>query len=128
MFFPSKKFSTLPTNLTNNKHKKMRDKYIYLFLLLISISIFACTKIDDGYVDAQVVDTGDITSNGCGYILRFENGREEKPYQLQTAYQHNGMLVKVKYHSSEVVDTCGSAKPYAFYNLIIIEGIKRRNN
>lgn len=106
----------------------MRGKYLYLFAILLTITVFACKKADEGYENAEVVDTGDISSNGCGYILRFDDGREEKPYQLLSAYQHNGMLVKVQYHASDVLDTCGSSKPYAYYKLIIIDKIKRRSN
>jgi hypothetical protein len=106
----------------------MRKKYFHLIAIILTISLLACNKPNEGFQNAEVVDSGDITSDGCGFILRFDDGREEKPYQLLSAYQHNGMLVKVKYHVSEVLDTCGSSKPYSYYQLIIIDEIKRRLN
>jgi hypothetical protein len=104
----------------------MRKKYFHLIAIILTISVLACKKSDDGFQNAEVVDSGDITNEGCGYLLRFDDGREEKPYQLLSAYQHNGMKVKVKYHDSQVQDTCGSSKPYSYYQLIIIDDIKNR--
>lgn len=105
----------------------MRKKYFRLITtFILTLFLFACNKADEGFVDAEVVDSGDISSSGCGYLLRFSNGDEEKPYQLLSAYQKNGTLVKVKYHLSEVWDTCGTSRPYAIYQLIIIDDIKRR--
>lgn len=104
----------------------MRKKYFHLIAIILTLSILACNKSDSGFEDAKVVDSGDITVDGCGYLLEFSDGRQEKPYQLLSAYQHNGMLVKVKYHVSEVLDTCGTTKPYFYYKLIIVDDIKKR--
>lgn len=104
----------------------MRKKYFHLIAIIFTFSFLACNKSDKGFEDAEVVDSGDITVDGCGYLLRFSDGREEKPYQLLSAYQHNGMLAKVKSHQSEVLDTCGATKPYSYYQLIIIDEIKKR--
>lgn len=103
----------------------MQKKHYYLLALFSILLVNACKKPDEGFVKAMVVDSGDITLNGCGYLLRFEDATEEKPIQLLTAYQHNGMKVKVKYHFSEKLDTCGSAPPYNYYQLIVIDDIKR---
>jgi len=101
----------------------MRKKSLYLvasMLLLIS----SCKKKDDGFVQATVVDSGNITAEGCGYLLEFSDGHQEKPYQLLSSYQHNGMTVKVKYHASDILDTCGTSAPYSYFQLIIIDDIK----
>lgn len=104
----------------------MRKKYFHLITIILTLSILACNKTEEGFEDAKVVDSGDLTSDGCGYLLEFADGRTEKPYQLLSAYQHNGMLVKVKYHVSDVFDTCGTSKPYSYYQLIIVDDIKKR--
>jgi hypothetical protein len=104
----------------------MRKKYFHLIAIILTLSVLACNKSDQGFVEAEVVDSGDITADGCGYLLRFNDGHEEKPYQLLSAFQHNGMQVKVKYHSSEVLDTCGATMPYSYYQLIIVDDIKVR--
>jgi hypothetical protein len=104
----------------------MPKKYSYLAVAILStFSFLACNKDDKDYKNAIVVDSGDLSSRGCGYLLQFEDGSIEKPYQLLSAYQHNGMHVRVKYHVSDVSDTCGSAPPYSYYQLLIIDDIKR---
>jgi hypothetical protein len=99
-------------------------KYLYLVAAIAITIISSCKKKDEGFVPALVVDSGDITTRGCGYLLRFNDGHEEKPYQLLSAYQHNGLPVKVKYHVSDIQDTCGSSAPYSYFQLIIIDDIK----
>lgn len=103
----------------------MPKKYSYLAVALLStFSFLACNKDDKDYKNA-IVSGGDVSSQGCGYLLQFEDGSLEKPYQLLSAFQHNGMRVKVKYHVSDVSDTCGTSAPYSYYQLIIIDDIKR---
>ncbi len=101
----------------------MRTKIFYL-LAFFSILVSSCKKPDDGFVNAMVIDSGDITTHGCGYLIRFDDGTEQKPYQLLSAYQHNGLTVKVKYHQSEIMDTCRYSSPFSYYQLIIIDDIK----
>ncbi len=103
----------------------MHKKYFHLITAVILFSLLACNKSEKGFQNAEVVDRGDISDKGCGYTLLFEDGREEKPYQLLSAYQHGGLKVKVKYHTSDVLDTCGSTRPFSYYQLIIIDEIKK---
>lgn len=44
-----------------------------VFLTLVAT---ACNK-DKDFTRAIILDTGDITVDGCGYLLRLEDGREE---------------------------------------------------
>jgi hypothetical protein len=103
----------------------MRNRY-FLFITLFSLLIGSCKKEDDGFIDAVVVDSGNITKDGCGYLLRFADGTEEKPYQLLSTYQHNGLEVQVKYHQSDILDTCGSSAPFSYYQLIIVDDIRNK--
>src|SRR5690606_40011773 len=66
--------------------------------LLFAIGVVACKK-DKDMKKATVVNTGNIALDGCGYILRFEDGNFLKPQYLPSAYQHDGYRVKVKFHS-----------------------------
>lgn len=91
--------------------------------ILATIAV-SCKK-DKDYVNAVVMDTGDVTVDGCGYLLRFDDGREEKPEYLPSAFQHNGLKVKVKYHSSGVLDTCQFAVPRKFFERVYIDDIKK---
>lgn len=99
-------------------------KYL-LGAALLTLTVTACKK-DKDFVRATILDSGDITVDGCGYLLRLEDGREEKPQYLPSAYQHNGMQVLVKYHSTGILDTCEFTAPRKFFELVDIDDIKKR--
>lgn len=97
---------------------------ILLGIATIAVLAISCKK-DKDYTRATIIDTGDITVDGCGYILRMEDGKEEKPEYLSSAFQHNNMKVKVKIHSSGVLDTCRFETPRKFYERVYIDDIKQ---
>ena len=101
-------------------------KYL-LGAALLTLVASSCNK-DRNYTRATVLDSGDVTKDGCGYLLRLEDGREEKPEALPSAFQHDGIEVLVKYSSTGVLDTCEFAAPRKFFELVKIEDIKRRND
>ncbi|WP_157977241.1 hypothetical protein [Taibaiella helva] len=74
-------------------------------------------------VEATVIDTGDITNEGCGYVLRLEDQALLQPEYLPSAYQHGGLKVKVKYTHTGVQDTCQFGS--VVYDLVSIQDIKR---
>lgn len=86
--------------------------------------LVACKK-DENMVNATILDTGDVTFQGCGYLLRLDNGRDEKPVYLDSRYQHDGLKVKVRYRRSNIYDTCGVIPFRTFFELVYIEEIKR---
>lgn len=94
---------------------------------IITLLATSCEK-DKDFTEATVMDTGDITEEGCGYLLRLNDGREEKPEYLPSAYQHNDLQVKVKYHSTGVLDTCQFTIPRKFFERIAIDEIKRNDD
>jgi len=98
-------------------------KYL-LGAAIILLFATSCEK-DKNFTEATVMDTGDITEEGCGYLLRLNDGTEEKPEYLPSAYQHNGLRVKIKYRSTGVLDTCQFAIPRKFFERIFIDEIKR---
>lgn len=101
-------------------------KYL-LGAAMITVIASACNK-DRNYTRATILDSGDVTVDGCGYLLRLEDGREEKPQALPSAYQHNGIQVLVKYRYTGINDTCEYAAPRKFFELVEIQDIKRRND
>ena len=60
-------------------------KYL-LGAALLSMFAVSCNP-DKDLVKATVIDSGDIAKNGCGYLLRLENGTEFKPNYIPSAYQ-----------------------------------------
>ena len=92
---------------------------------LILLTVTSCDKNKD-FSEAVILDSGDITADGCGYLLRFEDGREEKPEHLPSAFRHNGLQVLVKYHSTGILDTCEFTAPRKFFDLVQIDDIRRK--
>lgn len=101
-------------------------KYLLSAGLLI-LTATACKK-DNNYTHAVIMDTGDITADGCGYLLRLDDGREEKPQYLPSAFQHDGLEVYVKYRSTGILDTCEYSAPRKFFELVSIDDIKKKLN
>ena len=92
-------------------------------LALVAILFFAvsCNK-DKGTVKATVIDTGDITDVGCGYILQLQDSAVIQPNYIPSAYQHGGIKVKIKYTHTGVIDTCAFGS--AIYNLVSLQSIQ----
>ncbi len=99
------------------------------FLTLLSATLFlatACNKDrDKGFVSATIRDSGDISADGCGFLLDVEGVGEKRPDYLLSAFQQNGLKVKIKYHETGVLDTCGNRAPYKTYRLVAIDDIRR---
>lgn len=99
-------------------------KRLSAFLLLSTLALTACEK-DKDFKTAVVRDSGDVSNDGCGYLLDVEDEGEQKPEYLPSAFQHDGMRVKVKYTYTGVLDTCGHSLPQSFHELVRIDDIKR---
>jgi hypothetical protein len=102
----------------------MTKKYTLALLAMLFLSV-SCSK-DKDMVDATIVDTGDITNIGCGYLLQLEDQAIVQPQYLPSAYQHGGMKVKVKYTHTGVQDTCDFGT--VIYDLVSIQDIKKKND
>jgi hypothetical protein len=102
----------------------MMKKYFFILFALTAMTFTAC-KNDKDMVDATVVDTGDLTYEGCGYVLKLTDAALVQPMNLPSAYQHDGMEVKVKYSHTGIQDTCKYGT--VIYDLIDIEKIKKVN-
>lgn len=104
----------------------------YLLGLVLVISAVSCNK-DKDMKKAVVIDTGDITQGGCGYILRLtEDNTELSPMYLDSKYRHNNYKVKVKYNTHGEYFAChsGSVGPDSnrTYILVEIDKIKTDND
>jgi hypothetical protein len=94
-------------------------------LLLAAFSLLAvtsCKKYDDGYTQALVIYGGDLTVNGCGWLLRLTDGTLIKPVQLESAFQHDSLGVLVKYYNTGNQTNCVPQHPY---DIVGIDEIKR---
>lgn len=101
----------------------MKHKYTWLFVLAVAvISIVSCKK-DDDFVHARIVDTGDITYEGCGYVLKLDDSALLKPVYLPSAYQHDQLEVRVKYKHTGLLDTCQYGS--VIYDMVNVSDIER---
>lgn len=89
---------------------------------VMALAGVSCNKKDD-LRKATIIRTGDITYEGCGYLLKLDDAGEIiKPNYLPGAYQHPNIRVTVSYDHTGVVDTCDySPKIFDVVNLKTIE-------
>lgn len=99
-------------------------KYLFGFVCLLMLA--ASCKKDKDMKNAVVVDTGDVASGGCGYLIKLEeDGSEKAPKYLPSAYQHDGYKIKVKFHADGEGTICRTYPLYDFVEVIEITDIKR---
>ncbi len=84
---------------------------LLLAALVVTLSATACKKADEGFTRALVVNSGNIATGGCGYLLRLENGQEIKPDYVASAYQHDSLGVLVKFYDKGTTSTCRKQEP-----------------
>jgi len=100
---------------------KMRPKLLPLILLPI---VFSACK-DKDWKSATVINSGNVSSNGCGYLLKMEDLSEQKPINLPTAFTHDGLKVKVKFHTKDSIVYCNTADTSQYVPTVDIDDIKR---
>lgn len=93
-----------------------------LFAVALLIALASCSY-DKGLVKAVVVNTQDVTGDGCGYLLVLEDSALLKPIYLDAAFQHNNLPVKIEYTFSGLKDTCNYGPKV--YEMATISKIKR---
>lgn len=102
----------------------MFKKYSFYFLIALLIGgVFSACKKDEKMVSATIVNSGDITLYGCGYLMLLQDNSYVKPTYLPAAYQHDGVEVRVAYHHTGVFDTCNFGPKV--YDLIKIDEIEQ---
>lgn len=97
-------------------------KWIFALVVVGTIVLFSCNS-DRGMVDARVINTADLTYEGCGYVLELQDHELLQPIYLPSDYQLHNLKVKVKYTHSGMQDTCDYGT--VIYDLIDIEKIKK---
>lgn len=90
---------------------------------LVFVLAVSCNP-DKDLVKATVIDSGDIAVGGCGYLLKLENGEELRPVYLPSAYQSDGMHVKIKYNTNGEEQICYTQPVNKVYQMIEIAKIK----
>lgn len=102
----------------------MRYFYLLTVALLLTATLLApsCKKRDEGFSQALVIQTDDLTSTGCGYLLRFGNGVMMKPSNLASAFWQDSLPVLVKYTNTGKETNCDPQNPM---DIIYVDDIRR---
>lgn len=101
-------------------------KYLFsaVLIAMASVVVISCKK-DKDLKKATVVDTGDIASGGCGYVLNVDGESEYlRPSNLPTAYMHDGFKVKVKFDRDGAGAACSVYPKFEFLEVIQLTVIK----
>lgn len=122
MIAPLKLFSIFIAEFTRKKYPNMR-KYLFC-AVLIAITAASCNQ-DKNLTKATVVDSGDVASGGCGYLLQLEGeSKPVRPSNLPTAYMHDGYKVKVKFDRDDEGEVCAVYPDFEFIEIIQLTIVK----
>lgn len=103
----------------------MMRKYLIGAFALLAVFVVACKK-DKNMVNATVVDTGDIAKDGCGFLLQLgSDGSLLRPKYIPSAFQYNGLKVKVKLNRDGEGETCNTYPTKKFYEVVELIDIKK---
>jgi|SRR5690606_27868626 len=92
-------------------------------LILASIVFLGCDK-NKNMTQAIVVDTKDLSNEGCGYLLLYQDSTFEKPNTLPSAYRYDGRKVWVKTIKSGGASICNWDGSNKYYDNVNIEEIR----
>lgn len=84
----------------------MRSLAVVILLGFLAIS--ACNK-EDEFVDARIIDGGDIAVDGCGWLIEISS-ETFKPVDLPEEFKVDGKLVEIKYDELDSMADCGFAQ------------------
>jgi hypothetical protein len=100
-------------------------KYLLGAAMLAILAAPSCKK-DKNMKKAVVVDSGDIATGGCGYLVKLEqDGKLLRPKYLPSAYQHDGEKVKLKFNADGEGEVCQTNHTNQFIEIIEITDIKK---
>lgn len=97
--------------------------YLSAACLMMAITFApSCRKRNEGFEQALVIQTDDLTSTGCGYLLRFGNGVMMKPNNLASAFWQDSLPVLVRYTNTGKETNCMPQDPM---DIIYLDDIRR---
>ncbi len=86
-------------------------------LLIVTILLFSCKKDKscegckgkDSYVDATILFTGPVATDGCDWVVRVGDTQYYHPETLPPTYLQNDLAVKICYELTGEQFHCGLA-------------------
>ena len=106
----------------------MRIIYVlFIFLLTASCDKVICKESDEelpGHKNAVVKWSGPPASDGLGWVLQVDGGKMEKPLNLATQYETDGLKVSVLFEPTNEKYLCFCAG--GSINMIRVLSIRKR--
>lgn len=89
-------------------------KYYLIALILLFTSCEkdkSCRNCDteQGYMDAVIINTGPIETDGCGWVVRIGDDNYYHPDMLKDEFRQNNLNVQICYTSTSDKFICGIA-------------------
>ena len=96
----------------------------------LAVLFFSCTKdrscqdceTESGYVNATIIDSGPIETDGCGWVIKLGDEKFYHPNVLADEFKKNNLRVKICYETSTDEFRCGiAALPMPVLHIIAIK-------
>lgn len=98
-------------------------KYIFSAILVTLLVFMASCEKDKNMRTATIIQTDDISYEGCGYIIKMDtDGELLKPVHLPGAFQHDNIRVELSYNHTGNIDTCKYGT--VLYDVVQIDDIE----
>lgn len=115
--------------LNNQKQNIMKSKLLFMLFLLPFLFGSSCKKemeqINEGLIDAIILDGGPIQTEQCGWILKVSD-KYYYPVNLPKDFEQDKINVFVKYELLNEDFICGNTTTYRSYKKIKITDIKKK--
>ena len=87
------------------------------FIISLAVLFLSCTKdrscldcdTETGFVNATIVDSGPVETDGCGWVVKLGDDKFYHPDQLADEFKQNNLNVKICYELSKDEFRCGIA-------------------
>ena len=85
--------------------------------MVLLVFFFSCSKknscetctTEQGYVNATIVDSGPLESDGCGWVVKTGDDQFYHPDVLKPSFRQNGLAVKICFENTADQFHCGIA-------------------
>lgn len=75
-------------------------------IVAILLFLFSSCKKEEQFESALILDLGDPALDGCGWVVELE-GTNYKPLALNEEFQHDSLMVMIKYEIKSTMANCG---------------------
>lgn len=97
------------------------NKFVFIsVIVLFSNFFYACDNNNEDeiihYVDAIVKNLGDMTIDGCGWVIEISDSNY-RPLNLTEKFKADNLKIKLTYDKMASVSPCGFSQPIKEINI-----------